>query len=125
MATTERLMETFTQVSQVTPTQPSVYEKLAILDLKLPGITGSKSDSANYIEPAFDLPLLIWSCEVRTVLAASGLSHRQQSFSIIHAVTVAARRSFFRAYELDIDTTTAVKTLNKLCDPGRVQQSLH
>ena len=52
------------------------------------------------------------------MLAASGLSNRQQSFTIINALTGAARRSFFRAYELNFDTTTPVATsidvLNKL-----------
>ena len=60
-ATTERLMEAFTQVSQVTKTTPSASEKMTVRDLKLPGFAGSKSDSANYIEPDFYLPLLIWS----------------------------------------------------------------
>ena len=47
------------------------------------------------------------------MLAASRLSNRQQSFTIINALTGAAR-PFFRACELNFDTTTPVDVLNKL-----------
>ena len=112
-------MEAFMQVSRVSPTPPSASGKLAVRDLKLPGFAGSKLDSADYIEPDFYLPLLMWSREVRTVLAANGLSNRQHAFSIINASNGAARRSFFHAYESnfgtpDFDTKTPVDSLNKL-----------
>jgi hypothetical protein len=85
-----------------------------VRDLKLPEFKGSKKDSSNYIEPDFYLPLLSWTREVRALLVVSGLSARQQTLSIINALGGAARRSFFRAYNLDVNNATPDDVLDKL-----------
>ena len=89
-------------------------ETVNLRDLKLPEFQGSKKGASNYIEPEFYLPLLSWTREVRTLLVGSGLSQRQQALSIINALTGAARRSFFRAYTLNVDNATRDDVLDKL-----------
>jgi len=51
---------------------------------------------------------------VRALLVVSGLSARQQTLSIINALGGAARRSFFRAYNLDVNNATPDDVLDKL-----------
>ena len=110
----------FLRVTQVPPPNQPVTEYMAVRDLKMPVFVGSKSESANSVEPDYYLSPLIWTHEVGTVLSATGLSNHQQTFSIINALTGAARRSFFRAYELNFETAKPVNVLSKLVErvPG-------